>query len=158
MARLGLTPKHPQSAGSLRNHGFAKVAKGARPQYAYTGRQRIPLQQSLSAVVASGAATVKLGPMGVGTIWYPRAAIISTTTGATDASTCAVYLSPLQNGATLVPTSQLLAQSYAGGGDVLGISTPPMWPGYFIVAIWAGAVNGDQASLILQGEQDVLIA
>lgn len=156
----GLSPitRSGGSAGSQPNRGFANRRIDSTPQGAYTGHQQTLITGGYSAatVTAAGAAVVKVGPQGVGTVWYPQAAAISTTTGANDASTCALYLSPLENGATVVPSTQIGGQSYAGGGDSIGLAVPPMWPGYFIVAVWAGAVPGDLASLAVYGTQDVL--
>ena len=147
------------SAGSLPNLGFARRAAASTPQGAYTGSQQTLITGGYAAVTvkADGTATAKVGPQGVGTVWYPQAAAISTTTGANDASTCALYLTPLENGAQ-VPATQIGGQSYAGGGDSIGLAVPPMWAGYFIVAVWSGAVSGDLASLAVYGTQQVLTA
>jgi hypothetical protein len=106
-------------------------------------------------VPASGSVTIRCGPQGTGTIWYPQAVAISTTTGANDTSTCALYLSPLPNGSVVV-TTQIGGQSYAGGGDTIGVAVPPMWPGYFIIAVWSGATVGDLAALQVYGSQTTL--
>ena len=103
-------------------------------------------------VPANGIVTVKVGPMGLGTIWYPQAWAIATTTGAADTSTCALYVGPLGL------QTQIGGQSYAGGGDSGGLAVPPLWPGYFIWAVWAGATKGDLATLTVYGEMDSLSA
>ena len=119
----------------------------------YVTPRRTPIAGGYgSAIVAAGTATVKVGPMGVGTVWYPQAAAIATTTGANDTSTCALYLGPLGL-QTLIG-----GQSYAGGGDSIGLAVPPLWNGYFIWAVWTGATNGDLATLTIYGEQDSLHA
>ena len=126
---------------------------GTIPMQDYTVPRRTPLTGGYGAVtVAGGTATVKVGPMGVGTVWYPQAAAIATSTGANDSSTCALYLGPLGL-QTLIG-----GQSYAGGGDTIGLAVPPLWPGYFIWAVWSGATNGDLATLTVYGEQDSLHA
>jgi hypothetical protein len=152
-------PRLGRSAGSLPNQGFARRAAASTPQGSYTGSQQTVITGGYAAAVvpASGSVTVRVGPMGVGTIWYPQAAAISTTTGAADASTCALYLTPLENGAQ-VPATQIGGQSYAGGGDTIGLAVPPMWAGYFIVAVWTGATSGDLASLAVYGTQQVLVS
>ena len=119
----------------------------------YARRVRSPLTggYGTATVSASGAATVTLGPQGTGTVWYPQQCAIGTTTGANDASTCQLYLGPLSQ-------LQLISgTSYAGGGDSIGLGVPPITPGYFIVAVWSNAVNGDLASLAIYGTQDALI-
>jgi hypothetical protein len=144
---------------SQSNQGFANRQPATIPQGAYTGQQETVIVGGYAAVVVSagGTATAKVGPAGVGTVWYPQAAAISTTTGANDASTCALYLTPLENGPQ-VPSTQIGGQSYAGGGDTIGLAVPPMWPGYFIVAVWAGGTAGDLASLAVYGTQRALVA
>lgn len=117
----------------------------------YTGRERTPIANGYGvATVKNNTATVSVGPQGLGTVWYPQNAAIGTTTGANDASTCQLYLGPLSQ-------LQLISgTSYAGGGDSIGLGVPPITPGYFIVAVWSGAVNGDLASLAIYGTQDAL--
>lgn len=118
----------------------------------YTGRRRTPIPNGYGTgtISASGAATVTVGPQGLGTVWYPQNAAIMTTTGANDASTCQLYVGPLS-------ALQLInGTSYAGGGDSIGLGVPPLTPGYFIVAVWAGGHTGDTASLAVYGAQDTL--
>jgi hypothetical protein len=142
------------------NRGFANWQAATIPQGAYVAGPRTPITGGYAAktVPASGIVTIYCGPMGLGTIWYPQAVAISTTTGANDASTCALYLSPLENGPTLAPSTQIGGQSYAGGGDTIGLAVPPLWPGLFIVAQWTGATQGDLASLQVYGQQSALSA
>jgi hypothetical protein len=116
----------------------------------YTQRIRMPLQVPGYAVVVGGTATVTLGPQGVGGVWYPQSVGIATTTGAADSSTCALYVGPLS------ALSQIGSQSYAGGGDSIGLAVPTLYPGSFLVAVWSGAHNGDQAALTVYGQQDTL--
>lgn len=124
------------------------------PQELYQGKRRTLLTGGYgsSLVPASGIVTVKVGPQGVGTIWYPQQWAIATTTGANDAATCTIYHGPLA-AQTLV-----IGQSYAGGGDSGGMAVPPMYPGYFVVAVWTGATQGDLASLSVYGQMDALVA
>ena len=126
------------------------------PQQAYGARASTPIPDGYGATtVAGGTATVYVGPSGVGTIWYPTMAVLATTSGATDSSTAVIYLTPLTNGSFHVQT-QIGGQSYAGGGDTIGLAVPPMWPGTYIAAVWSGANNGDLASLTVYGDRDVL--
>ena len=101
------------------------------------------------AVIASGTATVTVGPQGLGNIWYPAQVTLSTTTGPLDTSTCKVYL-----GAQGVPIT-LLGTIYTGNGT-LAAAVPPMQPGQFIIAIWTGGHNGDVAAVNIIGLMDAL--
>jgi hypothetical protein len=141
---------------------YAKATKPITPirrphtvpiwEYTMPVRTDIPNGYGTSVVSAGGAATVTVGPQGVGTVWYPVLAAISTTTGTADASTCQLFVGPLSQ-------LQLInGTSYAGGGDSIGLGVPPLRPGYFIVAVWAGGHTGDTAALAVYGTQDVLAA
>ena len=158
----GLTPLVQSIARgqSQRNVGFTMRRSALTAPGQYQGSQRTTITGGYAAatVPSSGVVTIYCGPMGLGMVWYPQAVAISTTTGANDASTCALYLSPLQNGATLAPSTQIGGQSYAGGGDTIGIAVPPIRPGLFIVAQWTGAKVGDLAALQVYGEQSAMVA
>ena len=119
-------------------------------QYQTTVTTSIPNAYAQAVVGAGGTASCQVGPAGVGTVWYPVSAAIATTSGAADGSTCTLYFGPLGL------LSLVIGQSYAGGGDSLGLGVPAMSPGYFIVAIWTGAKAGDVATLNVIGTQDVL--
>jgi hypothetical protein len=129
-----------------------RVRPATVPISSYTQPVRTPLAGGYGTAIVSagGAATVQLGPAGVGTVWYPASAAIATTTGAADTSTCALYIGPL------AALTQIGSQSYAGGGDSLGLPVPSMFPGYFLVAVWAGGHPGDLAALTVYGQQDTL--
>ena len=122
------------------------------PVQTFQRRQPTPLIGGYGSALikADGTATVQVGPQGLGTIWYPQSAAIATTSGATDTSTCTVYVGPqgLQ--------TQTAGQSYAAGGDTIGLSVPPLWPGYFIVAKWTGGKPGDLATVTVYGQQSAL--
>jgi len=124
------------------------------PQEFYTGRQRTLITGGYGSTVvaANGTATVTVGPQGVGTVWYPQQWAIATTSGAADTSTCTIYHGPIGL------QTLIIGQSYAGGGDSGGMAVPPMWPGYFVVAVWAGGKSGDLASLTVYGQMDALVA
>lgn len=145
---------------SQRNVGFTIRRTGSVPPGHYQGSQRTTITGGYAAkiVPSSGIVTIYCGPMGLGMVWYPQAVAISTTTGANDASTCTLYLSPLQNGSQLAPSTQIGGQSYAGGGDTIGIAVPPIRPGLFIIAQWTGAKAGDLAALQVYGEQSAMVA
>jgi len=140
------------------NRGFARYQPPVIAQGRYQGGLRTVITGGYAAktVPGSGVVTIYCGPMGLGTIWYPQAVAINTSTGAGDTSTCALYLTPLENGSALAPSTQIGGQSYAGGGDTIGLAVPPLWPGLFIVAQWTGATPGALATMQVYGEQSVL--
>jgi hypothetical protein len=105
-----------------------------------------------SFVNVSGAATVQIGPSGLGTTWYPQQAILSTSSGVTDSSTCIAYLGPVGG----VPAN-ILFQSFTGGSDVQGIAIPMMQPGDFITCKWSGGHSGDVATLRIIGSLTALV-
>jgi len=102
-------------------------------------------------VSAGGAATVQIGPSGLGTLWYPQQAVLSTTSGVNDSSTAIGYLGPA--GAV---AANILYQSYQGGGDVQGIAVPVLQPGDFITCVWSGGHPGDWATLRIIGTLQAL--
>lgn len=143
---------------AMQPQGFHRLKVTPVPQVQYTGVSSGPIPNGYgSAIVASGAATVQVGPMGVGTVWYPTMAVIATTSGANDGSTCALYLSPLVNGTSLAVQSMIGGQSYNGGGDTIGLTLPPVHPGTYLIAVWATAKNGDLATLTVYGTQTALV-
>lgn len=124
-------------------------------QERFTGHVKgVPLTGGQGVVIISGAGTgtVTLTPQGLGTVWYPAAVNISTTTGAADASTAQVFL-----GATGIDTL-LVGQSYAAGGDTISLSVPPLRPGENLIVMWSGAHAGDTASVNILGLMDALLA
>jgi hypothetical protein len=105
-----------------------------------------------AVVSGAGAAVVTVNPQGLGTKWYPVKADILTTTGTNDASTCQLFL-----GAQSVNT-QIGGVSYNGGGDTFGLAGHILAPGDLLIAVWAGAIPGDIATLRVTGTQVVMIA
>ena len=97
-----------------------------------------------------GSATVAVGPQGYGTRWYPNQLGVATASGSTDTSTCAFFLN-------VVGPGGWLGQSYAGGGDQIGLAVPEMQPGDLLYAVWSGGHNGDWCQLSVIGPMDVLI-
>jgi hypothetical protein len=121
--------------------------------YAAGKIQGVPMTggQGQAIVSAGGKASVTVGPQGLGTIWYPAQATISTTTGPLDTSTCSIYLGP--NGVPNV----LVAQVYTGNG-VAALAIPSMSPGQYIIAVWTGGHTGDIAAINVIGTMDALHA
>jgi hypothetical protein len=114
--------------------------------------QGVPLTggQAIGTITAGGTATISVGPQGLGNIWYPVQCTISSSVGAADASTCAVYLGS--------QTQQNLqgGQSYAGGGDVVALSVVSMSPGDLLIAVWSGGTAGSRVAINVQGTMDAL--
>lgn len=153
-------PRHPPPvpaipAGSgygLR--GFRKLARPQRtPQEFYRREMRVPIDNGSNSgiVSAAGTVTVQAGPSGLGNRWYPTMAVISTGTGTADASTAIVYVGTLGFG------SAQAAQSYTGGGDTIGLNDAELYPGLYVIAIWSRAAPGDTATLVVYGDQTVLV-
>jgi hypothetical protein len=128
---------------------------GTIPIQSYTGRSAAPIGingQVSGVFPSSGKLTLNVGPAGIGTSWALDQAGISTSTGAADTSTCAVYVGPQ------AIQSFLAAQSYAGGGDSIGLAGITIQPGSFIWAVWSGGTPGAVATLLVTGNQSVLAA
>jgi hypothetical protein len=153
---------HPQAAGRT----LDKLS--LRPGYpAGTGARRIvvvPQQrfvQPLTGLILSGgqaqitvngagSAILKVGPQGLGVKWYPSSVVVSTSTGVADTSTAACYIGSV--------TLQNLqgGQSYAGGGDTIGLSVASMSPGDLLYVVWTGAKPGATAAMNVFGTMDAL--
>lgn len=123
------------------------------PLHLYTSRVRTPIDDGTGQVIVSGGvATVQVGPSGLGVRWYPVQGIIATTSGAADASTCTIYKG------VIAASTQIGGQSYAGGGDTFGLAGLDLQAGEFLIAVWAGAKNGDIATLRILGVRSSLVA
>jgi hypothetical protein len=123
------------------------------PIGAYRGKYLgVPLSggQVQAQVPAGGALTLSVGPQGIGTVWYPAQATISTTTGPLDTSTCKIYL-----GTQGVPVA-LVATVFPGGAGTAALAVPPMTPGQVLIFQWTGAHVGDIAAANIVGTQDAL--
>lgn len=83
------------SAASTRNTGARRRGAQVAPITEYRiVSDPIPLQgaQGLGFINASGKATLAVGPSGLGTVWYPASAVVSTALGNLDPSTCNVFI------------------------------------------------------------------
>lgn len=157
--RRTLRPRvYPVQAGTWRAApgGLVKLrAPGVTPIEAFTGRVQVPIGidgQASVTVGAGGSATLQVGPQGIGARWAPDQAGIATSVGANDTSTCAVYAGPQ----AIRPF--LVAQSYNGGGDAVGLAGITLQPGEFVFAVWTGATAGSVAQLKVTGDKTVLVA
>jgi hypothetical protein len=140
---------HPLAGGQAQR-GVAARPIRRTPIEAYQGKvQGVPLQGGQGqAVVAGGTATITVGPQGLGVLWYPVQVTVSSSVGALDTSTVAVYLGQISVG-TLQG-----GQSYAGGGDVVALAVQVMAPGQNLIAVWSNAVNGSTVYLNVTGTMD----
>lgn len=102
-------------------------------------------------IVFGGTARVTIGPAGLGNVWHPAQATVSTSTGALDTSVCTLFLGPA--GQT-VPNTQVGASQ--GGAGTIALAIPPMTPGQYLTAVWTGANNGDLATINVVGTMDAL--
>lgn len=103
-------------------------------------------------ITAAGTLTLRVGPAAYGTSWNLAQASIGTTTGAADTSTAEFFAQPY--GAPS-PAWQV-GQSYAGGGDQVGLAGIKLVTGEFLLVVWSGGHTGDTATLVLSGVQTVL--
>ena len=144
-------------AGSWAASGYRFFVSLRRPRSvrieAFAGVRRTQIGNNGiagSKISSGGAATVSVGPAGYGTRWYPNQLGVATASGSNDASTCAFFLNVIGPGG-------FLGQSYAGGGDQIGLAVPEMQPGDLLYAVWSGGNNGDWCQLSVIGPMDVLI-
>jgi hypothetical protein len=103
-------------------------------------------------VAASGVVILSVGPAGAGTSWDLAQVSVSTTTGAADASTVSFTAQP----SGFPSDAWQVGQSYAGGGDQVGLPGLKLVPGERFYAVWAGGTPGDTAIIILSGTKTVL--
>jgi len=143
-------------------HSPAQSGRAGRPKLTPIPRQSIfdysarvtgvPLQpsQAQGIIPGSGSLTVTLGPTGVGNVWYPAQATISTTTGVFDSSTFKLFLGPAG-----IPI-QMVGTLFPGGSGTIALAIPSMSPGQYLIGVWTGAHPGDLASLNIIGAMDAL--
>jgi hypothetical protein len=103
-------------------------------------------------VNGSGVCQLFVAPTGYRSTWELAQASVSTTTGAADASTVTLYAQPPGTPSAFWQ----VGQSYAGGGDQIGLSGIKLVTGEVLYAVWAGGHPGDTASLILTGRMTVI--
>lgn len=142
----GIYPQAPVTATVPPGGGqFLEVTAGAgagSPGAVYKG----------TITGASLPLTLHVGPSAFGTAWQLAQASIGTTTGANDTSTAEFFAQPY--GTPAAPFQ--VGQSYAAGGDQVGLSGIKLVTGEFLFVVWTGANPGDTATLVLSGTQVVL--
>ena len=142
----GTYPQAPVTA-SIPNAGaqFLEITCGPAPGTA-------GVTYSATITGASPPMTLHVGPSGFHTSWDLAQISIGTTTGAADTSTAEIFAQPF---GTPSPAWQV-GQSYAAGGDQIGLSGIKLVTGEFVFVVWTGANPGDTATIILSGIQTVL--
>lgn len=148
---------YPAAAGTWRAApgGLVKLHRPATiPVEAYTGRAQVPIgiDGQRSGTIAGGVATLQVGPAGIGTSWALDQAGFGTSVGAADTATAAVYVGPQAT------QPYFVAQSYAAGGDAVGLAGITLQPGEFVWVVWAGGTNGSTAQVKVAGTKSVLTA
>lgn len=103
-------------------------------------------------IAANGTCTLHVGPAGFFASWMLAQASIGTTSGAVDTSTAAFFAQAYGPPAP----AQQVGQSYAAGGDQVGLSGIKLVTGEFLFVVWSGGKPGDTATLVLTGVQTVL--
>lgn len=142
-----------RQAGSGTPAGFTFTRRPVVPIGRFTATRRgIPINdgQGQTVISASGAGTVQLGPQGIGTVWYPAAVTVSTTSGVNDVSVANVYAGPA---GFLAPTT-LLGTIPTGGAGVLAAAVPPLPVGWYLTVVWSGGKHNDVAAVNITGSKD----
>ena len=135
-----------------------RVLPRSVPPAVFLGRNRqveVPIGPygfAQGTVSGAGTVTLNVGPQGAGTSWDLAQVSVATTTGAADASTVAFYAQATGP----VAAAQQVGQSYAGGGDQIGLAGIKLVPGERLYAVWSNGHNGDVATMILTGVMTVL--
>lgn len=144
-------------SGTWRAAGFRFAKPVRRPVdlsvEAFTKVRRVQIGSNGidgGVISAGGTATLSVGPQGYGCRWYPNQLSVATASGANDASTVAFYFN-------IVGPGGMIAQSYSGGGDQVGIAIPEVQPGDLLFAVWSGGKSGDWCQLTVTGPMDVLV-
>lgn len=145
-------PRATPAGGWLNTPRWRPGRPPSPPIHHYTQRRTAPIGGNgvAQSVVSGGTATVRIGPSGIGTRWYPQQITLATTTGAADNATATGYLGPVAT------SNSVIFQSYTAGGDVIGLAVPMMQPGDLLTVVWTGAHNGDWAQLVIVGDQEIL--
>lgn len=110
----------------------------------------VPLNGGQAQGKASGATlTLSVGPQGLGTVWYPIQATISTSIGPLDTSTALVYL-----GVQGTPAS--LVGSVFGGNGTVALAIPQMVPGQTLITVWSNLTAGEICAVNIIGTMSAL--
>ena len=142
-----------QQNGTQITRGQRSYAISRIPVEAY-GRvvHGVPLGdgQGQATISAAGTASVVLGPQGIGTVWYPAAVAVTTTTGVLDTSACASYV-----GAGTSPIgANYQATIFPAGQGTLALAVPPVPVGSYVVAELTSGHSGDRFTVNVIGAKD----
>jgi hypothetical protein len=139
-------------AGSQSARGLSAFRIRVPPMTAYrTLLGNIPLTggQVQATVQANGVAQASIGPVGLGTVWYPTQAFVTTTSGIADVSTCTIYLGS-------VIQANLVGPATFGGFGSIALTVASLTPGALLIAVWQNGHPGDLATVNILGTQSVL--
>lgn len=123
------------------------------PVELYRSSVQVPLTgaQAVGVIPDSGSLELSVGPTGLGTVWYPAAAAISSSVSPYDpTSSVSVYVGP-----ATVP-STLQGQILLGGIGVVALAIPQLTPGSFITVEWTDATVGSIVSVNVTGTAQML--
>ncbi len=151
--RAGVWPGRAGTWAAAGNRQDKYVTPAPVPQQAYTRQVQAPIGldgQVMGVIGAGGSVTLRVGPSGVGSSWALDQAGLSTSTGANDSSTVAVFAGPQ------AISSFFVAQSYAGGGSSVGLTGLALVPGEFVWAVWSGGTPGANATVKVSGQKTAL--
>lgn len=153
--RVRLPASYHQRAGGWLAAPRTTIAirPAAVPIHHYRTRHRGPIRSDgtgQGVISAGGAATVQVGPQGLGTIWELQQAVVTTSTGPNDASLVTLYAG------SIAIANMIGGQSYAGGGDTIGLAGLQLQTGEFLIAVWQGGHTGDAATIRLSGIENWL--
>jgi hypothetical protein len=143
----------PANPSNLRPARMRPARAQRAPVHLYTQQVDVPLSgaQGVTTISGAGTGTISVGPAGLGTVWYPASAVISTTTGGLDTSTCQIYVGPAG-----VPTTLQGSLINSGGAGTVALAIPQLSPGLYVIAVWSGAKPGDIATLNVTGTAQML--
>lgn len=99
---------------------------------------------------AAGVATCFAGPAGIGTVWEPAQASVSTSVGQLDPAQVVIYQGP-----AALPQYQVAAAAF-GGGNQIALGGVQLVPGWFVWAVWTGGTPGATAYLTVTGAKQAL--
>jgi hypothetical protein len=138
-------------AGRGRGYMTPQRLASAPPELYRTTSASLPISgaQALGTTGSAGTATLSVGPAGMGTVWYPAAAITFTSAGITSTGLCQVYIGPAGYPTTLQGT-------ILTGTGTLALALPSISPGLYIIAVFSGYQSGTEVSLNVTGIMTVL--
>lgn len=150
MWRIPVPARTPQSPRPRRQRLY-RAPSAPVELYDTFAQTAITGAQVTGTIPNSGTLTLSVGPSGLGTVWYPASAVVSTTTGPSDTSTCSVYVGAAGNPQSLQGTLYS-----SGGAGVVALAIPSITPGLSVIAVWTGGTAGALATLNVTGSAAVL--